>query len=88
MNYQVLSIVTRGDKQISEDQQLIISELLFVLLPVVVMSPSEVWQSFLYGHLEAENEEYGYYFPLHNNKKAAMDGYTYFNGLCVIKVGT
>lgn len=42
MLYQVLSIVTRGDQQVSEDQQLIISELLFVLLPVVVMSPPEV----------------------------------------------
>lgn len=39
---QVLGIVTRGDQQVSQDQQLVICELLLMLLPVVVVSPSEV----------------------------------------------
>lgn len=44
-------IVTRGDQQVCEDQQLIIRELLLVLLPVVMMSPSEVGKGFLHSHL-------------------------------------
>lgn len=69
MLYQVLGVVTRGNQQVGEDQQLVICELLLVLLPVVVMSPPEVWQSFLYSHLEAENENYGYFIPTCDNEK-------------------
>lgn len=42
MLYQVLGIVTGGDQQVSQDEQLIICELLLMLLPVVMVSPSEV----------------------------------------------
>lgn len=47
---QVLSIITGGDEQVSEDEQLVVCELLLMLLPVVMVSPSEVGQSFLYSH--------------------------------------
>lgn len=42
MLYQVLGIVTGGDQQVGQDQQLVICELLLMLLPVVMVSPSEV----------------------------------------------
>ena len=42
MLYQDLGIVTWGDQQVCQDQQLIISELLLMLLPVVMVGPSEV----------------------------------------------
>lgn len=48
-----LCIVTGGNQQVSQNQQLVICELLLVLLPVVVMSPPEVRQRLLYGHLES-----------------------------------
>lgn len=40
--YQVLGIITGRDQQVSEDEQLVICELLLMLLPVVVVCPSEV----------------------------------------------
>lgn len=40
--YQVLGIVTGGDQQVSQNKQLVICELLLMLLPVVVVSPTEV----------------------------------------------
>lgn len=51
-----LSIVTRGDQQVSEDQQLVVRELLLVLLPVVVMGAPEVGQGLLHGHLQRESD--------------------------------
>jgi len=49
--YLVLGIVTGGDQQVSQDQQLVICELLLMLLPVVMVSPPKVRQSFLHSHL-------------------------------------
>lgn len=40
--YQGLGIITGRDQQVSEDEQLVICELLLMLLPVVVVCPSEV----------------------------------------------
>ena len=47
-----LGIVAGGHQQVSQHQQLVISELLFVLLPVVMVSPAEVRQSLLHRHLQ------------------------------------
>lgn len=55
--YQVLGVITGGDKQVSEDQELVICELLLMLLPVVMVSSSEVRQSFLYSHLKGDKVE-------------------------------
>lgn len=45
-----LGIVTRGDQQVGEHQELVVCELLLVLLPVVMVSPPEVRQSLLHSH--------------------------------------
>lgn len=62
----VLSIVTRGDQQVGEDQQLVVGELLLVLLPVVVVGASEVGQSLLDGHLQHER-------PVNTELKAKVE---------------
>lgn len=50
--YQVSGVVTGGDQQVGQHQQLVVCELLLMLLPVVVVRPPEVGQRFLHGHLE------------------------------------
>lgn len=49
-----LSVVTGGDQQICEHQQLVICELLLVFLPVIMMSATEIRQGFLHSHLEKQ----------------------------------
>lgn len=49
--YQVSGVVTGGDQQVGQHQQLVVCELLLMLLPVVVVRPPEVGQCFLHGHL-------------------------------------
>lgn len=51
-----LSVVTRGDQQICEHQQLVICEFLLVFLPVIVMSATEIREGFLNCHLEMESK--------------------------------
>lgn len=50
--YQVSGVVTGGDQQVGQHQQLVVCKLLLMLLPVVVVRPPEVRQRFLHGHLE------------------------------------
>ena len=45
------SVIRRRDEQVSEDDQLVFSELLLVFLPVVPMRPFKVAQSRLDGRL-------------------------------------
>ena len=42
MLYRVLGIVTGGHQQVGQNEQLVVCELLLMLLPVVMVSPSEV----------------------------------------------
>lgn len=50
--YRVSGVVTGGDQQVGQHQQLVVCELLLMLLPVVVVRPPEVGQRLLHGHLE------------------------------------
>lgn len=86
--YQVLGIITGRDQQVSEDEQLVICELLLMLLPVVMVCPSEVWQGFLYSHLKGDATEVMVSFWICHNKWRLIADHTYFNGLCVIEVST
>lgn len=64
MLYLLLGIVTGGDQQVSQDQQLVICELLLMLLPVVMVSPPKVRQSFLHSHLEGHKHIFWLFFHL------------------------
>lgn len=57
--YRVSGVVTGGDQQVGQHQQLVVCELLLMLLPVVVVRPPEVRQRFLHGHLETSTS-YGF----------------------------
>lgn len=52
----LLCIIARWYQKICKDKQLVISELLLMLLPVIMVSSPEIWQCFFYCHLWRKTE--------------------------------
>lgn len=47
-----LCIVAGGHQEVGQHEQLVVRELLFVLLPVVVVGPPEIRQRLFHSHLQ------------------------------------